>query len=761
MRQRTGLLLVLLGHVCLALLYAWTIPAWEAPDEPAHLRRVQSLACALGWDNDEAAVCAGQEVLGRQAVWHLQPSVPGEPPPPCSTGSVGDDTTARTTVWDRDSLLQSYEEYQPRLGHLLWVPWFLRTGPGRPPIFVNPDYPGEGPGVFLHDLDDDPAVAPSVRQLRVLRSFGALLGLLTVWGVWRCGRLLAPKKPGVALAAAAAVAFLPQFTFVAGYVNNDLPAAAAGAWLTALVLQRLRPGKTVTVGWAAGITLLLFVAAATRPNAAGLVVLVILALLALQKKHHGWKNVLALSLGMTLAGLASLWAVRTVLPSFWLTWSGHFEARLLGGTALTPLDGFLGISRSLVGVFGWMDVPLPPWVYATTGLLALLLLGSLIAQLCRSSDTWFRTVVGVLAAGFLGVGVPTFLNALSRGQTQGRYLFPALGILAVLSGLAACGSYDARTGWRLASVIALLLLAGNVAALRGVLAPTYSTGGQVHLTRLDTPTGPLLIQHASADGAPGLAPDAEGRWILAASAGQRTSARLSLRLFQHREQALLRDASVAGRKEHPADLPGVSAVTSSGPGDSTADRVQPLVMTVGQIPRHALLEHPTSRIVLDPVRIPSGAHVRVTLGIDDRVRDKPGDGVTFRLLLLPGHGEEVLLMERHLDPRSRPGDGAWWTETVALDALAGTQGSFVLETSPGPLGDARHDWSAWAGLDLVVPMQPIPTSLCDASDGRQLNLDDVALDLPAGGNITLQLTGPLAAGSRLHLSIVPPPVAPH
>jgi len=759
-RQRTGLLMVLVGHGVLALLYAWTIPPWEAPDEPAHLRRVHSLACDLGWGRDQKYACAERRVLGRQAVWQLQPGAPGETPPACRDAAKPGATAPRPAVWDQDSLLQSYEAYQPRLGHLVWVPWFLRTGPESPPIFVNPDYPGQGPGVFLHDLDNDPAMAPSVRRLRALRSFGALLGLLTVLAVWRCGKLLAPQRPGVALAAASAVAFLPQFTFVAGYVNNDLPAAAAGAWLTALVLQRLAPGRALSGGWVAGIIVWLFVAAAARPNAAGLVVLVLLALLALVGRHQGWKKSLLLALGLALAGVAALWALRAFVPSFWLTWSGHFEARLLGGDTLAPLEGFLGISRSLVGVFGWMDLALPSWVYATAGFLTLLLLGSVITQVWRSPLPWFRMVIVILAAGFLGVGIPTFLNALSLGQAQGRYLFPALGILAVLAGLGACGACGARTGWRLASLLALLLFAGNAAALWGVLAPAYSADREDLLTRLDTPSGTLLIQHAPPEGAPGLPPDSKGRWVLTAPEGQPISLQLSMRVFRRSEQALLAGALASERLEDPADLPGVSSVAGNGPGDSPAARVQPLSMTVGQVQRRALLGHPTSRIQLDPVRIPAGAQARVILGIDDRVQDKPGDGVTFRLLLVRSDGEERLLLERHLDPRRRESERTWLVEEVDLDTLAGTQGSFVLETLPGPSGDTRHDWSAWAGLDLLVPRQAVPTSLCDAGEGRSLNPDSVLLDLPGGGNITLRLANPPAADAGVRLELVPTPAAP-
>jgi hypothetical protein len=230
--------------------------------------------------------------------------------------------------------------------------------------------------------------------------------------------------------------------------------------------------------------------------------------------------------------------------------------------------------------------------------------------------------------------------------------------------------------------------------------------------------------------------------------------RLSARLYQRVEQALLGDAVAAARLDDPADLPGVSGVTSRGPGPSPAARVQPLFMTVGQVRRRALLAHPTSRIVLDPVRIPAGAQVKVVLGIDDRVQDRSGDGVTFRLLLLLSDGEELLL-ERHLDPRVRQSDGAWLTEEVDLGPLAGRQGSFVLETLPGPVGDTGHDWSAWAGLDLVMPLQRIPARWCRAEQGPPLDPDDIALELPAGGNITLRLAELPAAGTGMHLELVP------
>ncbi len=113
------------------------------------------------------------------------------------------------------------------------------------------------------------------------------------------------------------------------------------------------------------------------------------------------------------------------------------------------------------------------------------------------------------------------------------------------------------------------------------------------------------------------------------------------------------------------------------------------------------------------------------------------------------------MLERHLDPRARASDGTWLVENVDLGPLAGSLGSFVLETLPGPSGDAGHDWSAWAALDLVAPLQPIPARWCHTEEGRPLDPDEITLDLPAGGNITLRLANPPAAGAGVRLQVVP------
>jgi hypothetical protein len=347
------------------------------------------------------------------------------------------------------------------------------------------------------------------------------------------------------------------------------------------------------------------------------------------------------------------------------------------------------------------------------------------------------------------------LNAISVGQAQGRYLFPALGILAALGGLGACGALSRRGGWWLAATFALLLFAGNVAALAGVLRPAYSPTESGRLTRLRTTGGTLLIQHAPGEPGSGLLADRKGQWLLAAPAEEALAVDLVAQFTRRGQQSLLQAALAGERVADPADLAGVAAVDSDGPGASAASRVQPLTMTVAGRRRRALLVHPTSRVLLDPVPVPSGAHVEVRLGIDERAWDKGGDGVLFRLLARTSRGGEHLLLERYLDPKARHADRRWLEEAADVGSLAGRRVSFVLETLPGPDGDTSYDWSAWAGLDLVVPQQDMAVTLCDTDQGRRLDPAAMELRLPPGGNITLRLPEPPGARAGVRMQLLP------
>jgi hypothetical protein len=353
------------------------------------------------------------------------------------------------------------------------------------------------------------------------------------------------------------------------------------------------------------------------------------------------------------------------------------------------------------------------------------------------------------------VGIPSYLNALSMGQAQGRYLLPAVGALALLGGLGACGGPAPRRGLRAAAALAVLLAAANLAALFGVLRPAYAEPVRGHLSRVETPGGPLLVQHGPAAAGNGFAPAADGRWILAAPQGAALRTSLEARLAGRRTRSLLGAAVDSPALDDPARLPGVAAVHSEGPGSTIASRVRPGWIRVGDQRRRALLAHPTSRIALEAVPIPEGARLRARFAIREEAWEQPGDGVTFRLLALPSGGDEILLEERYLDPKDNPAERRWAEWVLDAGALGGRTATLILETLPGPAGNHAHDWAGWAGL-WIESSSDLPTpALCDTVAGNLLDPAALDLDLPPGGALTLRLPPGESKDSDLRLVLHP------
>jgi hypothetical protein len=493
---------IVLVHALLVLAWIHVVPPWEGPDEPAHLLRVRALACRMGWSLPGA--CGAGSAPGEAPV--LQVAVGADacatlPPPP--THDLGD--------WSRAHLLSDYQSHQPPFGHLAYVPLFMAVGPHRPPLFVDTRYSPTDAGIFLHDQDRSPLLRGTVRRLRLLRMTGLLFSMLTVLAAWRCGNYLAPQRPGVGVLAAAATAFLPQFTFTAAYVNNDIVAAAAGGALTVWVMSVLATDERPAPGWAMVCLALLLLAVGARLNALGLVPFVALSLAILAVRYRARWMLVMLAAGLGFCVAALVLVARSPAP-----WAETLRGRWMESPRLELPAALTSIGRSFVGEFGWMDVPLHGGAYlvAATAAAALLLL--VMVQLSSRRRPGRQAAVLLALAG-LSMFVAVVGDALLSGQAQGRYLFPALASLAALAGLGGCGLLGARTGLRVAGLAGILLVAGNLYALIGRVAPAYLPAASGMLSATETADGAVLVQHGlstSPDG--GFAPDALGRVIVAA-----------------------------------------------------------------------------------------------------------------------------------------------------------------------------------------------------------------------------------------------------
>jgi hypothetical protein len=130
------------------------------------------------------------------------------------------------------------------------------------------------------------------------------------------------------------------------------------------------------------------------------------------------------------------------------------------------------LSRSFIGVFGWFNLFLPPWVYVGYWLLGLAGLGG--AALVWVRHEVDRRILLVLAlAAMLALVVVIQINRL-QDQPQGRYLFPGLPALAALIAVGLETLPDLRRR-RLATALVIVggLALANGAILIGHLMPAY------------------------------------------------------------------------------------------------------------------------------------------------------------------------------------------------------------------------------------------------------------------------------------------------
>jgi len=294
------------------------------------------------------------------------------------------------------------------------------------------------------------------------RLLSTLLGLITVLSVFLVARRVLGGRDWLGVAAAALVAFNPQFLAVSSTFGNDaLIIALSSAALALLLLvwdqldagaeaadlARTVPTLAVVAGLAplakiSGLTLLAFTVGTLawltwrrRPSLLAATVGPVLlgaALLA------GWWYLRNLRLYGDLLGFARMHPGGTLRQDFhWLSW--------LRGEAWGELKG---VWFSSWGLFGWFTVMLPGWVYGlitaacTAALAALALWGRKLPGLDRNRLAWLALWAALVLASLL-----RWLSITKGGQ--GRLLFPALaaGSVLLVAGLAAALNRWREGGW--------------------------------------------------------------------------------------------------------------------------------------------------------------------------------------------------------------------------------------------------------------------------------------------------------------------------
>lgn len=459
--HRIGLFAVLGLYLVLGVLYAVRTPAWQAPDEPAHVQVIAQLA-----ENGCCPVIAfgdwNQELLNELTSARFAPE-----------------------LLDAIPSIQ-YEDHQPPLFYLLAVPVYDVSG-----------------GALL-----------------AVRLLSLLIGAGVVTAAYAAARMLLPAQGWLAVSAAAFTAFIPQHLAMLASANNDAQAEMVVALGLLLVIAYLRGTAERGVVWAfAGIAVVLaavFVFSAlpagnVAPVLTGSALLAMAAASAILWRWHGntppaWIGV---ALG-AITGLAFLtkmnaaFLVGVVALAVVLRWGftpgltgrqrliGFLRDGLLAAVVALALGGIWwarnssvygfpdlfglrahdsvvvgqlrtadffgelgaaeGLRRFLITTFnstwgqlGWMALPLPDWAYAlVTAFLALVGGGWLVRGFRRErppldAPARWRRLAWVALATTAGLVLLqyAYYNTVFY-QAQGRYLFPALipVSLAVALGLA-------------------------------------------------------------------------------------------------------------------------------------------------------------------------------------------------------------------------------------------------------------------------------------------------------------------------------------
>ncbi len=442
---------LLAAFVFLASLFSFVTPPFEAPDEIWHFAFVHQLVTLRALPVAEPDT---------QALWRQQ----GTQAPAYYAGAA-----LLTSLIDQSDFPEVFARANPH------------RAIGEPDAAINRNY------LIHHRQAERFPWRHSVLALHVARLFSVFLGAVTVFAVYRSLRLL--LTPDDALLGAAFAAFLPQFVFISASVSNDTAINAAAAlvlWqLTAMLAEGGRPRRSrlLKLGVTLGLALL------SKLSGLGLVGVSAVAVLWLAWRSRSVRSVLdaALWTGLPAVLLAGWWYVRNwrlygdLLA--WEMWEANILLRVIPAGPSQILGELGGLERSFWGLFGWLNLPYPSWVYLALRVVGIVVALGLVIHLVRiaraayAQRTWrdsFSVSHAILLLWLLVLTVSWLRFMRVAPAAQGRYFFAALPVLALLWTLGWTGwgsSFGRRTGWSVTAVLGLMTLATPFVLVRPAYQP--------------------------------------------------------------------------------------------------------------------------------------------------------------------------------------------------------------------------------------------------------------------------------------------------
>lgn len=330
---------------------------------------------------------------------------------------------------------------------------------------------------FMAHADDAWPWTNEFLALHILRFLSVGLGCVSLWAIYRFLKNLVDRQK--ALFSTAVCAFIPQFVFISSAASNDnlvIAAACLLIWqLSELVRQAEGNVETNILhkdSWRTGI--LLAIALLAKLSSLGLLGIASLTLIwvAWQRKSGrmlwqlGWRMALPVLLGSCWWFGRNLWLYGDLLA--WNIWEANITLRpeLLNLAQLVAELG--GLFRSFWGLFGWLTVPFPEFIYVAFAWTTVLLAGLFCMWIVKAAGSLHseiylfenaRFMQGFLAFLWLGVLTLSWLRfMLIAPAAQGRYFFPALSAagLALGLGVSILPPIARKMAWALPSALFVL-----------------------------------------------------------------------------------------------------------------------------------------------------------------------------------------------------------------------------------------------------------------------------------------------------------------
>jgi hypothetical protein len=372
----------------------------------------------------------------------------------------------------------------------------LEVWPERHNPFFGYDFGEVGndnKNLYLHPDSDAFGNSDAWLGIRVVRLASVVLGTLTVWVIYRVGREVFPDRPELGLGAAGLGAFIPQFLFVSGAVNDDNGATLFGALALWAMMRMLRKGPN----WrrAVGLGLALGMGWLSKLTVVALIPTAGLALGVAVWRDHSWRELLRL--GLIMLGVAAIlvvpWLVRqTLLYGDPTGTSAEMREWGLPDEPVTLADlgpDLYWLRTSFWGRLGYNQIPLSRWIYvlldavtvlAVLGLIRLLILHLRSAPTSLESENGSRPAAVrrsqfvILTCAVLLTFGPMMVRRFLRPMPNfGRYLFPVLPAIAILIVTGLSAWLPRRHDSRLAVAVTSAMVALGVAGVTCFLAPAY------------------------------------------------------------------------------------------------------------------------------------------------------------------------------------------------------------------------------------------------------------------------------------------------